>query len=172
MMASMRNGSGDDYLILFNPAGAVIKGLAHEYPMTGYEAGGWPLGPGIYDRVPDEFAEILTEPAFSPEMVSFCIWLLHTDRSWRIGEIESPVGDDPDGSRELLAIFDGLPQTYQCWSADYYEQPIPLAAVERIYRHEPLTNGLILALNPEIRLADLREDIANIAYPAAPIGAP
>jgi hypothetical protein len=34
MMASMRNGSGDDYFILFNSSGAIIKGFAHESPMS------------------------------------------------------------------------------------------------------------------------------------------
>jgi hypothetical protein len=29
-MASMRNGSGDEWFALFCPAGAVLKGLAHE----------------------------------------------------------------------------------------------------------------------------------------------
>jgi hypothetical protein len=33
-MGSMRNGCGDEYFILFTPAGAAIKGYAHEYPMA------------------------------------------------------------------------------------------------------------------------------------------
>ena len=33
MMASMRNGQGDDFFILFNNNGAIIKGFDHESPM-------------------------------------------------------------------------------------------------------------------------------------------
>jgi hypothetical protein len=40
MMASMRNGSGDDYFLLFNAAGAILKGFAHESPMTPSACGG------------------------------------------------------------------------------------------------------------------------------------
>lgn len=34
MMASMRNGSGDEYFILFNSQGAIMKGFAHESAMS------------------------------------------------------------------------------------------------------------------------------------------
>jgi hypothetical protein len=33
-LASMRNGSGDDYAIVFSPAGAWIRVFAHESPMS------------------------------------------------------------------------------------------------------------------------------------------
>jgi hypothetical protein len=36
MMASMQNGQGDDFFILFNNNGAVIKGFDHEAPMSPY----------------------------------------------------------------------------------------------------------------------------------------
>ncbi|MBC7922656.1 MAG: hypothetical protein H7Z75_16365 [Ferruginibacter sp.] len=31
VMASVRNGSGDGYFILFNPGGAILKGVPHEW---------------------------------------------------------------------------------------------------------------------------------------------
>jgi hypothetical protein len=34
MMASMRNGQGDDFFILFNNNGAIIKGFDHESTMS------------------------------------------------------------------------------------------------------------------------------------------
>jgi len=34
-MASMRNGCGDDWFLLFNSHGAALKGFAHEYPLAG-----------------------------------------------------------------------------------------------------------------------------------------
>lgn len=30
MLASMQNGAGDEYFILFNPAGAILRGYDHE----------------------------------------------------------------------------------------------------------------------------------------------
>ncbi len=35
-MASMRNGSGDEYSIVFSAAGAYIRGFDHESPMSPY----------------------------------------------------------------------------------------------------------------------------------------
>ncbi len=169
-MASMRNGSGDDYFILFNEAGAVIKGFAHESAMARYAEGGIQLWPGILDGLPDEFAPFFSEPAVSPDMVSFCIWRRYGDLAWQIGDVDFPEGDDPDGSAELLAILDGDPRTYQQWSEDYHEFDVPLELVEQIYRHRPLTADLVAGLNPEVTLDSLAEDIAEIGYPVAPGG--
>jgi hypothetical protein len=42
MMASMRNGSGDDWFLLFSQAGAIMKGFSHESPMAAI-----PTWPGV-----------------------------------------------------------------------------------------------------------------------------
>lgn len=39
-MASMNNGSGDEYSIVFSAAGAYIRGFAHEAVMSPYGNGG------------------------------------------------------------------------------------------------------------------------------------
>ncbi|MGW6505963.1 hypothetical protein ACWGCP_00065 [Streptomyces niveus] len=43
-MASMRNGSGDEYSIVFSTAGAYLRGFDHEAPMSPYANDGevWP----------------------------------------------------------------------------------------------------------------------------------
>jgi hypothetical protein len=33
-MASMRDGSGDEYFMVFSPKGAILKGFDHEAPMS------------------------------------------------------------------------------------------------------------------------------------------
>ena len=116
MMASMRNGSGDEYFILFTAAGAAIKGFAHESPMARSIATQGKVWPSVLDRVPAEFAGFLAEPAFSMEWTTFCIWRRHTDPAWQIGDVDFPEAEDSDGSAELLAILDGDPRTYQQWS--------------------------------------------------------
>ena len=64
MMASMRNGSGDGYFILFNSHGAIMKGFDHESAMSPWSAEEEKLWPGIFEDVPDEFQSFLSEPAF------------------------------------------------------------------------------------------------------------
>ncbi|MFD9672648.1 hypothetical protein ACFWAO_12185 [Streptomyces sp. NPDC059981] len=50
-MASMRNGSGDEYSIVFSAAGAYARGFDHESPMSPFGNDGEPW-PGVVDEVP------------------------------------------------------------------------------------------------------------------------
>ncbi len=165
MMASMRDGSGDDYFVLFNSHGAIIKGFAHESPMSPFGDEPPKVWRGVLDSVPSEFQGFLTEPAFEIEATSFCIWRRYSDSFWQVGDIVYPEGDDPDGSEDLLSILDGKPETYQNFAADYFEEDIPLAAVQHIYAHKLLTDGIISELNAEVSKAELRDDIEEIGYP-------
>jgi hypothetical protein len=54
----------------------------------------------------------------------------------------------------------------QQWAEDYYGRAVPLRRVQSVYRHEPLTERLVRALNPDVTLAGLAEDVAEIGYPA------
>jgi hypothetical protein len=165
MMASMRNGSGDEYYILFNSEGAIIKGFAHESSMSPWASESEEVWPGVLDQVPAEFAKFLTEPAFSLKDTTFCIWRRSEDSSWQAGEINYPDEDDPDGSENLLFILDGEPSTYQQFAEEYYEAPVDLRTVASIYEQQPLTSEMIERLNPEVSLETLKEDLEQICYP-------
>lgn len=158
-LASMRNGEGDEWFCVFSKLGAFLKGLYHESEM----ARGWP---GILDSVPEAFKSALTEPAFSIEHTSFCIWRTYADDRWHTGHISFPPGDDPDGSAWMLAILDGNPIGYQRWAEDYYKLPVRLSAVEHVYAHKKLTDEVVRTLNPETSLSELAADISRIGYPS------
>jgi hypothetical protein len=165
-MGSMRNGSGDDFFAHFGPAGCWLKGFAHEYPMTPYREAPPRPWPGVLDAVPAAFAGCLREPAFSVEVVTFCIWRQWDDEAWQVGPVEfPPAHPDPDGSEFLLELLDGRPESYRAWAADYYERDVELAAVEEVYRHRHLTPELVARLNPEVSLGELVEDINEVGYP-------
>jgi hypothetical protein len=167
MMASMRDGSGDEYFILFNSQGAIMKGFAHESSMSPWASDAEQVWPGVLDQVPSEFGAFLTEPAFSMGETTFCIWRRKEDESWQIGEIHYPEDEDPDGSEGLLFILDGDPKTYQEFAEQYYECAIDLVSVTSIYDHQPLTSEIVKKLNPDVSLETLSSDIAEIAYPRA-----
>jgi hypothetical protein len=164
-MASMRDGSGDEMFALFNSAGAIVKGFAHESPMSPYIKNPPTVWPGVLDGVPAAFADFLNEPAFSMSDTTFCIWRTYDGSAWQLGDIEFPEKEDPDGSEDLLAMLDGNPQTYQTWAEYYYERPVSLSAITRIYEHHPLTEGLIAEFNPSLSVRKLVQDIQDIAYP-------
>jgi hypothetical protein len=165
MLASMRNGSGDTYAILFTAAGAIIKGYAHESEMGRYAAESGRPWPGVVEQVPPEFQPMLAEPAFPLEETSFCVWRKADAALWEVGAIRFPEGEDPDGSRLLLSVLDGNPRTYQEWSEEYYERSVPLDAVEAVYQHQPLDGHLLGQLNPDITVDELSDDGQEIGYP-------
>jgi hypothetical protein len=169
MMASMRNGSGDEYYILFNSHGAIMKGFAHESSMSPWANDSEQLWPGILDEVPKEFQDFLTEPAFSMSDTTFCIWRRSVDPSWQVGQIEYPDQNDPDGSEDLVFILDGDPATYREFAEQYYERSIDLSAIADIYQQQPLTAEILNRLNPEVALENLKSDLEEIGYPGGAI---
>lgn len=103
-------------------------------------------------------------PALTIEETTFCIWRKTTDLFWQIGDIEYPEDENPDGMKDLLFMLDGNPSTYKEFAEDYYEKNIPLASIESIYQHKPLTKELIKTLNEDLSIEDLQEDIKEIGY--------
>jgi len=171
-MASMRNGAGDEYSIVFSAAGAYVRGFDHESPMSPYaQDGPWP---GVLDEVPDVFRPCVEEPAFSDEdgmpVVTACTWREAGDDRWRVGSIDFPQreNEDPDGAGYLFRLLlDRSPEAFQQWAQDYYEVPVDLEAVRHIFSSRPLTEGVISALNAEIDLDDLVQDVAGTGYPTS-----
>jgi hypothetical protein len=168
-MASMSNSSGDSYSIVFSAAGAFIRGFDHESPMSPFRTGADELWPGLVDSVPRVFAECVAEPAFSADDVleaTVCLWRQEEDDRWHLGDVELPDGDDPDGADRLFEILvDGSPEAYQRFAEQDRKVPVDGSAVRRIFALEPLTDELVRRLNPELSVADLAEDLAEIGYP-------
>src|SRR5689334_23119829 len=69
-MASMRNGSGDYWFILFDRFGSAMKGFAHEFPLAKDSL----FAARIQKIVPPVFKSFLQEPAFKMEEATFCLW--------------------------------------------------------------------------------------------------
>jgi hypothetical protein len=108
-MASMRNGSGDEYSIVFSTAGVYVRGFDHESPMSPYGNDGEPW-PGVIDEVPDLFKPFVEEPAFTDEdgvpVVTACLWRGATDDRWHHGTIDFPDrAVDPDGATGLFELL-------------------------------------------------------------------
>ena len=167
MMASMRNGSGDDFFIWFGKPGAAIKGFAHEAAMSPYR-GGKKSGifPGLVESLPAEFGYMLTEPAFVSEDMTFLIWRGVLDHEWKTGPLEFPAGADVDGSEDLLRHLDGDPEKYQAFASEYFEFDVELADIQKLFDQVPLTAALVESISSEATTLDeIREDIVEIGYP-------
>ncbi|MGE0760814.1 MAG: hypothetical protein AB7O38_27640, partial [Pirellulaceae bacterium] len=152
---------GDDYIALFNSYGCFHKGFVHDSPVAA-----WSIDPDEHYRgLPPELEWCASEPAFSTENVTWCIWRSFSDPQWTCNLLDLPSGDDPDGSSYLLSPLDGKPETYWQWAEEYYERGIALHAVKAIYERQPLTDELITALNAKRRRKELLDAIRVIGYP-------
>jgi len=154
-MASMRNGSGDDWFLLLDQAGAAIKGFAHEL------ARGPNFSQNIQAQVPADFSSFLNEPAFSMQHATFCYWRKTDDNSWS----KVPGGPDDDGADEMLALLVSGPSGYKEWAEDYFEVPVALDAVTALFAHQPLSDSMILALNPDADIDFTYGQAREIGYP-------
>ncbi len=159
-LSSMRNGEGDDWLILFNRHGAIVKGFVLASAMS--EGCPWP---GVVDAVPEDFSGFVDEPAFAIEKTTFCGWRRHSDYAWSTGSADLPAGEDPDGSGKLLRFLDGDPKTYQAWGEEYYGTRLNPRTIEQVYRHDRLSEFLVRSLNPTAKLRNLHQEIEDIGYP-------
>lgn len=164
-MASMRNGSGDEYFLVFGPGGAILKGFDHETPMSPWTNHPPALWPGVLDHVPPTFASFLAEPAFSMGNCTFCIWKKSDDELWHRGPISFPASNDPDGSEQLLWMFDGKPETYAEFASEYFEKTLEVDLVRRVYAHEPLTPHLVTQLDTGAVWEEVLIDAGEIRYP-------
>jgi hypothetical protein len=164
-MGSMRNGCGDSFNALFDSNGCFFKGFAHEYPLSSWREGNLEKWKKILEKVPGEFTNAISEPAFDMDCISFSFWRTNSDESWHCAFFESAEMEDPDGSEFLLECLNGDPGVYQDFAEEYYEEDIPLSPIRYVYRHELITQEIIDLLNPEVKLADIQEELLKIGYP-------
>lgn len=164
--ALMRDGSGNEYSIVFSADGAFGYGFDHESPMSPYVNDMRPW-PGLLDGVPDVFHSARDDKAFWDPLgaprATVCFWRTTSDGAWRCGPVEGADEDGADAVFELLT--DSRPEAYLTFAEEYYEKALPLEPIRHIYALMPLTEYVVTTLNPTRRLTDLRDAIAEIGYP-------
>lgn len=162
--ALMVDGSGDEFSIVFSPDGAFARGFAHESELSPYVNNG-ELWPGLLDGVPPELHAARDEKAFRDDEdgvlnATVCFW--RTGENWVSGPVE-PSGDD--GAERLFGVFAEGPEAYLTFAEDQYGVALDLDAIRHVYALMPLSEYVVTILNRNRRLADLKEDLAEIGYP-------
>ncbi|MFT9667037.1 hypothetical protein ACMZ5F_04045 [Streptomyces rhizosphaericola] len=152
-LASMRDGSGNDWFMVFSKAGVYARGFDREVPNA----------PHLLEKVPGVFLTYVEEPAFADHdgapLISVCFWREVTDDVWH-------VAAEPEASTDLFDLLaDGTPESYKQWAEEYYETHIDLEAVRHVFSLRSLTPAVVTALNPEADLTDLAPDVEEIGYP-------
>ncbi|GGX69866.1 hypothetical protein GCM10010515_41890 [Streptomyces fructofermentans] len=171
-MASMRDGSGNDYAVVFSGAGVYAQANSHESPIAASRASPPAPWPGLFDSLPEAFRPFAREPAFQDHngvpRATVCLWREHGDSAWRCGDVQVPDGSDgdADGALWLFGLLaEDRAEAYREFAEGYYEVDPPVEAIRHVYDLKPLTEAVVSALNPDARLEDLAADIATVGYP-------
>ncbi len=189
----MRNGQGDQMLIVFNGNETCINGFAHESEMNGWK--NIPIEEkksfidklfgskkeikteltqviqsGVLDELPKVFNDFIFGEPVKSIGTTFCIWQTETEKYWKIGEIDLPKDEYKDGSSDLLQLLDGKPLTYKNWAEEYYEETfeeneLKLELVEKIFNGQIITKELANEINPELDdFEQLKSNLDEIGY--------
>lgn len=143
----MRNGQGDQMLILFSKEGACINGFAHESELNGWRQEliekqaelVQEIVNGIFDELPTIFQEFVFGEPVRSIGTTFCIWQTDSGSQWKTGKVKLPKDNYKDGSADLLQLLDGRSSTYTEWAEGYYEdefkdKELNLNIVEKIFK--------------------------------------
>lgn len=146
-MASMRNGCGDDWFIVFKGQGVFVKSFWHEYERGNVAK--------IYAGLPPGLEPLLGEAAFSMEDVTFGgFW---DGARWTLRGEAAPLAGD-------LAILSGDPSAYRAYASEYFEASVPKDVIAHVLAGRPLDAALVARVSKERTLAELDEDLAEIGY--------
>lgn len=167
-VARMDSATGDGWLIWFSPHGMVIRGFDHESPVSPWRRKPVEPWPGLFDGLPEKLRHGPRLEVEGVESVTFCLWWDVEDPGWRAGVVAAPDAEyaDPDGSGWLLAELGG-PAAYQTYAQEVYELAVPLDVIEQVYSHQPLTEGLIRAVDPATDTAVALATARAVGYPVA-----
>ncbi|SFU45828.1 hypothetical protein SAMN05216480_10470 [Pustulibacterium marinum] len=192
-VCEMRNGQGDQMLILFSNNGICINGFAHESQMNGWKSipieekktfvdklfGSkktqqtkliQEINKEVIDQLPEVFNEFIFGEPVKSIGTTFCIWKTIDDFNWTTGHIDFPNDDYKDGSSDLLQLLDGKAFTYKEWAEEYYEEEfnereLKIGLVEKIYNGAVITKDLVLEINPNLEdFEKLKSDLNEIGY--------
>jgi hypothetical protein len=164
-MASMRNGSGDEWWLVFHAEGwAALKGLGHE--SEAWSAQGERLSAALQGVVPSDLGDFSKEPAFAWEYTSFAYFYLPSNERWCRANDLTAFATLDGGEDDLLYHLCGDPSDYATFAEDYYERTVPASAVAAVFDHKPITDELVLSLNPDTTLEEISNELhGEIGYP-------
>ncbi|RKE22064.1 hypothetical protein BX266_5476 [Streptomyces sp. TLI_171] len=93
-IASMRDGSGNDYVIVFSATGVYAQACNHESPISAYRVSPPTPWPGLFDSLAEVFRSLAQEPVFEDSSgvprATVCLWRERTDCAWRCGDVLVP----------------------------------------------------------------------------------
>jgi hypothetical protein len=165
LMASMRDGCGDEWLVVFHRTGwAALKGLAHESPAWRQHREA--LSSALQRSFPSDLKEFSTEPAFRWSETSFAYYHTAGAANWTRANNLTDYSKDDAGDDQLLIHLVGDATDYARFATDYYEMEVDERIVAGIFAFQPITDKVVTSLNPSASMQDISEELyGEIKYP-------
>ncbi|MFD5659408.1 hypothetical protein [Streptomyces hirsutus] len=149
-LASMDNGSGDQYAVVFDPEGVFLYGFDHECDATPWREEPRAHWPGLLDGLPDSLAHYAMAPEFQFDGffdATVCAWREADAVVWQCGRVEFDA-DESDGADWLFGLLaDGSTEAYVSFAEDYYERSVDPEAVRAVLAGAPLTRRTVTSLS-------------------------
>ncbi|MFI9311032.1 hypothetical protein [Streptomyces triculaminicus] len=149
-LACMDNGSGDQYAVVFDPAGVFLYGFDHECDATPWREQPRAHWPGLLDGLPASLAHYAMAPEFQFDEffdATVCAWRETEAAEWHCGPVEFDA-DESDGADWLFGLLaDGSADAYASFAEDYYEKAVNLEAVRAVLAGAPLARGTVTSLS-------------------------
>lgn len=151
-MGSMRDGEGNEFFILFLENGAIGNLIVKNVPIDkSFRTG------DVFDSVPNVYRHFGFEPAFQVKDSSLLFWWDTDKQSW--------LCKTKLKKYNYLGFLIGDPNVYLNFANAYYEVNIDLEAIEYFFSFKVANEEKVKALNPEISLENIKEDLDEIGYP-------
>jgi hypothetical protein len=147
-MASMRNGEGDTWFLVFVEDCAFFKAFWHAHPREDADA--------VFAGLPAALAAQRHEPAFSMQDVTFGGWY-EPGRGWTLRGNLAPFAEE-------LAILTGATEVVRAYVASYFEVDLPPEPIAHLLRGSPIDASWVAQVAPDRAFASLQDDLDEIGY--------
>ncbi|AVB20044.1 MULTISPECIES: hypothetical protein [Pseudomonas syringae group] len=146
MMASMRDGSGNELFLHFTDSGVAGKVLFSSALSNASEH---------LNIVPNAFESFKLEPAFSNDKASLFFWRGAEQLVWN---------SSPKKLEEypLLGFLVGGGTSYGVLVEEYYEKDVDYKLIEEVLSSLTVTEEQLFSINPGVGIRDLADDFQEI----------
>lgn len=148
-MASMRDGSGSHYYMLFDQQLKSCIGKLYVKSLNAMNLS------GVKELV--ALKDFMQEPAFENDIATIYFYKTSDNSTWQ--SIPS-LNNIP-----FLGFLTNNEKAYIPWAESYYEVEINTLPVIQIFNYQPITTTIINQLNHDCCISTLKDDLNEIGYP-------
>ncbi|MFV0394080.1 MAG: hypothetical protein ACK5LC_06755 [Coprobacillaceae bacterium] len=151
---TMRNGQGDELLILFKDNACIVNGYINEKESIDTTS--------IKKQIPKIFHSFIYKEPIKTIGTTFVIWT-NDNGEWNPQDFLNP----DSLIEEFLNIYTNTPEKYIEWAIEYYElDALAYSDVDYVYKQQPITKDLINNINKDLEdIEALLEELKEIDYP-------